>query len=241
MPRQSQRITELKVMSSIWKISQTELPIFFLFMIFMSTLTACQPLPPKESGHFRDAQLVDLTRTDPELRLDIRYATTNNFTGKQLYHLPLAFLQQPAAEALLRAHKTLRSKGFGLIIYDGYRPWSVTQILWEVASPSERELGFVANPEQGSKHNRGCAVDVGIYDLATGREVPVPSGYDEFTERAYPDYAGGSPESRHNRDMLRQAMAAEGFEVSPREWWHYDYKDWRQYGILNIPFEDLPR
>jgi D-alanyl-D-alanine dipeptidase len=195
--------------------------------------------PPVEKGSFRDADLVELVRLDPTIRLDIRYATSDNFTGTPVYSQARAFLQRPAAEALVRVQKALAPQGYGLLVFDGYRPWSVTKKFWDITSPEKREQGFVANPAKGSKHNRGCAVDLSLYDLATGREIEMPSVYDEFTERADPDYAGGTPEQRARRDLLRAAMEKEGFEVDPGEWWHFNYKDWRSYPILDIPFERI--
>ena len=200
-------------------------------------LVGCQSGPPKERGNFREPDLVEVIRLDPTIRLDIRYATTNNFMGRPMYRQAKAFLQRPAAEALVRAHQSLKSKGYGILVFDGYRPWSVTKMFWDAANEEQRRIEFVANPRKGSRHNRACAADVTLYDLNTGREVEMPSGYDEFTERAYPKYTGGSAEARARRDLLRQVMEAQGFTVYPAEWWHFDYKDWRQYGILNIPFE----
>lgn len=200
-------------------------------------LVGCQSGPPKERGNFREPDLVEVIRLDPTIRLDIRYATTNNFMGRPMYRQAKAFLQRPAAEALVRAHQSLKPKGYGILVFDGYRPWSVTKMFWDAATEEQRRIEFVANPRKGSRHNRACAVDVTLYDLNTGREVEMPSGYDEFTERAYPKYTGGSAEARARRDLLRQVMEAQGFTVYPAEWWHFDYKDWRQYGILNIPFE----
>jgi D-alanyl-D-alanine dipeptidase len=146
-------------------------------------------------------------------------------------------LQRPAAEALVRAHRKLKKNGYGLLVFDGYRPWSVTKIFWEVTPPEKRD--FVANPAVGSRHNRGCAVDLTLYDLKTGREVEMPSEYDEMTERAHPGYMGGTAEQRFRRDLLRQAMEGEGFAVYPNEWWHFDYKDWRRYPLLNRPFSEI--
>ena len=124
--------------------------------------------------------------------------------------------------------------GYGLLVFDGYRPWRVTKLFWDVTPAEKRE--FVADPAKGSKHNRGCAVDLSMYDLGTGREVEMPSAYDEMTPRAYPDYAGGPAEARQRRDLLRRVMEAEGFTVEPNEWWHFNYKDWRDYPILDVPF-----
>ena len=201
--------------------------------------TVPQDVPPRESGTFRQADLVELTSLYPTIRLDIRYATSNNFAGKPVYTEARAFLQRPAAEALARAHRALREHGYGVVIFDGYRPWRVTKLFWDITPPEKRE--FVADPAKGSKHNRGCAVDLSLYDLKTGQQVEMPSGYDEMSERAYPTYAGGSAESRRLRDLLRAAMEREGFIVEPNEWWHFNYKDWQQYPILDIPFIAIGR
>ena len=190
--------------------------------------------PPREAGPFRPADLVELVSLDPTIHLDVRYATANNFVGRPVYSEARAFLQRPAAEALVRAHHALREKGYGLLIFDGYRPWAVTKTFWDVTKGKQRE--FVANPKQGSKHNRGCAVDLSLYELSSGREVPMPGAYDEMSERSDPGYAGGTAEQRAARDLLRAAMETEGFTVESNEWWHYNYKDWRSYPILDIPF-----
>src|SRR5829696_6761745 len=162
-------------------------------------LLVVQAGPPKETGTFRPTDLVELVTLDPSIKLDIRYATPNNLAGRAVYTEPRAFLQRPAAEALVRAHRALRARGFGLLIFDGYRPWRVTKLFWDVTPPEKRE--FVADPAKGSKHNRGCAVDLSMYDLRTGREVEMPSAYDEMTSRASPDYAGGPAEPRQRRDL----------------------------------------
>jgi zinc D-Ala-D-Ala dipeptidase len=198
---------------------------------------ALKAQPPREPGTFREPELAELVKLDSTIKLDIRYATTNNFLGTPVYTQARAFLQRPAAEALLRAHRELKARGYGLIIHDGYRPWYVTKIFWE-ATPNDKKI-FVADPAEGSKHNRGCAVDLSLYDLKTGKEVKMPSGYDEMTNRAYADYAGGEADERARRALLRQAMEGQDFKVNPTEWWHFDYKDWKQYPILNAKFEDL--
>jgi zinc D-Ala-D-Ala dipeptidase len=198
---------------------------------------ALKEQPPSEQGTFRKPDLVELVKLDPTIKLDIRYATTNNFLGTPLYTQARAFLERPAAEALVRANRELHAYGYGLIIHDGYRPWYVTKIFWD-ATPDDKKI-FVANPASGSMHNRGCAVDLSLYDLKTGEEVEMPSGYDEMTERAYADYTGGTEEQRARRALLRHAMEKQGFSVIPKEWWHFDYKDWKQYPILNVKFEDL--
>jgi zinc D-Ala-D-Ala dipeptidase len=192
---------------------------------------------PHEQGSFREPELVELVKLDPTIKLDVRYATTNNFLGTPVYTQARVFLQRSAAEALLNAHRELKARGYGLIIHDGYRPWYVTKIFWE-ATPDDKKI-FVANPAAGSRHNRGCAVDLSLYDLETGIEVRMPSGYDEMSDHAYADYAGGSADERARRALLRRAMERHGFTVNPTEWWHFDYKEWQQYPILNVKFEDL--
>jgi D-alanyl-D-alanine dipeptidase len=191
--------------------------------------------PPVEQGSFHKSDLVELVRLDPTIRLDIRYATADNIVHRPVYRQARAFLQRSAAEALVRVHRGLSDKGYGVLVFDGYRPWSVTKIFWDGVRPEQR--AFVADPKKGSKHNRGCAVDLSLYDLATGKEVEMPSAYDETSERASPDYAGGTREQRERRDLLRAAMEKEGFTVEPNEWWDYNYRDWKQYPILDIPFE----
>jgi len=195
--------------------------------------------PPSEPGPFRETDLVELLRLDPSLRLDVRYATDDNFVGRPLYPEARAFLQRPAAEALVRVHRNLALQGLGIVVFDGYRPWSVTLAFWEAATPEQRAQGFVADPAGGSRHNRGCAADVTLFDRATGETLPMPSAYDDFTERAHPSYTGGSDEARSNRDRLRLAMEAEGFSVYENEWWHFDHRDWREYEILDVPFEEI--
>lgn len=193
--------------------------------------------PPVEKGPFRTPDLVEVTTLEPAIRLEVRYATANNFLGRPVYRQARVFLQRPAAEALVRAHRRLEAEGFGLLLFDGYRPWRVTKAFWLATPPAERD--FVADPRRGSRHNRGCAIDLTLYDLASGREVAMPSGYDEMSERAHPAYAGGDPDARRRRDLLRAAMEAEGFSVYEIEWWHFDYRDWRLYPILDLPFERL--
>ncbi len=201
--------------------------------IILFSSAFAQHAPPKEVNK-REARLIELITLDNTIKLDIRYATDNNFVGRKLYPEARAFLQKPAAKALIRVHKKLKKQGLGLVIFDGYRPWAITKLFWEVTSEDKRK--FVANPEKGSKHNRGCAVDLSIYDLKTGKPVEMPSGFDEFTERASPDYTGGTERERANRDMLRKLMENEGFTVNPNEWWHFDYKNWEDYAIYDLAF-----
>jgi D-alanyl-D-alanine dipeptidase len=194
--------------------------------------------PPLEKNAFvRLADLVDLATLDKTIKLDIRYASDNNFLGTPFYTSARAFLQRPAAEALLKAHKELAPQGYGLLIHDAYRPWYVTKMFHD-ATPSKWHH-FVADPLQGSRHNRGCAVDLTLYDLKTGKAVEMPGGYDEMSDRSYPDYLGGTSLERWHRELLRRAMEKHGFRVYEAEWWHFDFHEWRQYPIMNVRFEDL--
>jgi D-alanyl-D-alanine dipeptidase len=197
---------------------------------------ALRATPPKEVGK-RAPDLAELVKLDSGIKLDIRYATSDNFLSTPVYTQARAFLERPAAEALVRVNHALRPLGYGLIIHDAYRPWYVTKLFWD-ATPADKHI-FVANPAEGSRHNRGCAVDLSLYDLKTGREVGMPSAYDEMTERAYADYPGGTDEQRQRRKILRDVMESEGFTVYPNEWWHFDYKAWPEYPIMNTPFETL--
>ena len=198
---------------------------------------ACAATPPKEAGEFRAPDLVELTRLDPTIKLDVRYASTNNFLGSVFYSEPRTFLQRPAAEAVARAHRKLKEQGYGLLIHDAYRPWYVTKVFWD-ATPEDKKI-FVADPSKGSRHNRGAAVDLTLYDLKTGKPVEMAGTYDETTDRSYPDYPGGTSLQRWHRELLRDVMEVEGFTVYEVEWWHFDYRDWQQYPIGNAPFDKL--
>jgi D-alanyl-D-alanine dipeptidase len=193
--------------------------------------------PPQEEGDFLPSDLVELVTVDSTLRLDIRYAGTNNFMGEVFYSSPRAFLQRPAAEALVRAHAWLKERGYGLLIHDGYRPWYVTKMFWDATPESLK--AFVADPASGSRHNRGCAIDLTLFDLATGEVVTMPGGYDEMSPRSYVSYPGGTSRQRWLRDLLREAMETHDFTVYAAEWWHFDYKDWRRYRIGNRTFEEI--
>ncbi|WP_419936676.1 serine hydrolase [Candidatus Palauibacter sp.] len=195
--------------------------------------------PPSETGSFRESELVEVTSLEPGIRLDVRYATTNNFMSSVFYDEPRVFLQRPAAEALARAHRALAEHGYGLLLHDGYRPWYVTKMFWD-ATPETDKI-FVADPASGSRHNRGSAIDLNLFDLATGDPVNMVGTYDEFSPRSFPNYPGGTSRQRWLRELLRRTMEAEGFTVYEAEWWHFDHEDWRSYAIQNAPFDELGR
>ena len=193
--------------------------------------------PPSEPPPRRPADLVDLSTLDPSIKLDIRYASSNNFMGFPLYERPAAYMQRPAAEALGRVAHSLARKGYGLLIHDAYRPWFVTKMFWDATPPAAHI--YVADPSQGSRHNRGCAVDLTLYDLKSGQPVEMTGRYDEMSRRSFADYVGGTSRQRWFRDFLRTSMESDGFSVYPQEWWHFDYKDWSDYAIGNRTFSEL--
>jgi D-alanyl-D-alanine dipeptidase len=210
-----------------------------LLALLLAASLQAQDQPPREEGKFRKPELVELVKVDKTIKLDVRYATANNFLSRPVYTEARAFLQKPAAEALSRVSKRLRKEGYGLLVFDGYRPWSVTKIFWDATPADKKE--FVADPAKGSRHNRGCAVDLSLYDLKTGKEVEMPGAYDEMTERSHVNYRGGTDDQLRLRDLLRREMEREGFQVYEPEWWHFDYKDWKEYPILNISFSEIGR
>ena len=195
--------------------------------------------PPVEAPAKRSFDLVDLARVDPTIKFDIRYAGSNNFIGFPLYERAAAYLQRPAAEALGRVERALAAKGYGLLIHDAYRPWFVTKMFWD-ATPAAEHV-FVADPAQGSRHNRGCAVDLTLYDLQSGEPVEMTGRYDEMSPRSFADYLGGTSRQRWLRALLRSEMEAQGFTVYPEEWWHFDYKDWGDYAIGTATFTQLAK
>ena len=187
--------------------------------------------PPKETGDFLPSDLVDVRSLDKSIALDVRYATTANFLATPVYGKAQVRLQRPAALALVRAHRALKEAGYGLKLHDVDRPWFVTWVFWNATPLASRV--FVADPAQGSRHNRGCAIDLTLFDLKTKKAVEMTGGYDEMSPRSYPDYGGGTARQRASRELLRQAMEHEGFSVYDAEWWHFDYKDWPRYAIGN--------
>lgn len=198
---------------------------------------ALRAKPPAEPPPKRSSDLVDLAGVDPTIKFDIRYASSNNFIGFPLYETAAAYLQRPAAQALGRVERSLASKGYGLLIHDAYRPWFVTKLFWDVTPESDHV--FVADPAQGSRHNRGCAVDLTLYELKSGHAVEMTGRYDEMSPRSYADYLGGTGRQRWLRELLRSEMQAQGFAVYPEEWWHFDYQDWSDYAIGTATFTEL--
>lgn len=215
----------------VWKMHQTR-P---LEDIRREALAAVPP--PELAIAPRKPDLVDMSTLDSTLQLDIRYATEKNFMGSPFYRLPKAFAQRPAAENILKAHNWLKQYGYGLVVFDIYRPWHVTKMFWELTPPHLRH--FVADPASGSIHNRGGAIDCSLYELSTGKQVNMVSGFDEMTPRAYRDYPGGNSRSRWTRLLLRTAMQKFNFEVYEWEWWHFNFVDQTEYPVMNESFEQL--
>ncbi len=182
-----------------------------------------------------DKVLIDLEKYIPDLVLDIRYASTNNFTGERIYNLPKAYARKPVAEALRRIQEDLKAKGLGLKIFDAYRPYRATVKFYEVY----RDTTYVASPYRGSRHNRGCAVDLTLIDLKTGEELAMPTGYDVFTKDAWPSARVKDPKVRRNRELLITAMEKHGFRVYSSEWWHFDFNGWENFEVLDIDFSSL--
>lgn len=180
-------------------------------------------------------QLIDLEKFIPGIVLDIRYATANNFTGEQIYNLSKAYARKPVAEALKKAQAELKLKGYGIKIYDAYRPYAATVKFYEVY----KDTTFVASPYKGSRHNRGCAIDMSLIDLATGKELKMPTGYDAFVREARPTYPVKDEVVKKNRDLLISTMTKYGFRVNSAEWWHFDFKGWSAFEVMDIAFEEL--
>jgi len=182
-----------------------------------------------------DKKLVDVERVVPGVVIDVRYATANNFMHTPLYPIAKVFLRVPAALALRDVQRDLARDDLGLKIFDGYRPYSITERMWEPI----RNPDFVADPAQGSRHNRGAAVDLTLVDLRSGAEIAMPTPYDDFTPRARQDYNDLPPQVIANRARLRDVMTRHGFDALPSEWWHFDYRGWKRFELMDIPLQNL--
>jgi D-alanyl-D-alanine dipeptidase len=212
-------------------------------------LVACATIPPNKYGlhvvpdlatyerlaqRDPDQRLIDLS-TIPGIRIDVRYATTNNFMHEKLYPVAKVYLRAPAAKALAEVQRDLAAEHLGLLVFDGYRPYSVTEKMWEPI----RNPDFVADPAKGSRHNHGAAVDLTLVNIASAEELQMPTTYDDFTQRARADYAELPPQAIANRAKLRDAMVRHGFEQLPSEWWHFDFRGWERFALMNVPLEEL--
>lgn len=183
----------------------------------------------------RDQELVDVSRLVPGIVLDVRYATANNFMHQVLYPVARVFLRAPAARALAEVERELAASGLGLKVFDGYRPYRITERMWEPI----RNPDFVADPARGSRHNRGAAVDLTLIDLRSGAELPMPTPYDDFTVRARQDFADLSAEVLANRATLREVMVRHGFQPLSSEWWHFDFHDYERFDLTDLDLVTL--
>lgn len=223
------------------------LPVF----LFLSGIAFSQPVVPVNEFGLKvvnskslylaqvavnvENTLLNLEGLAPNLRKDVKYATTDNVTKQVLYSTPGVFLRKPAAEALKKIAEELALNGIGLVVYDAYRPYSITKKIWEFVLDED----FAASPKTGSRHNRGCAIDIGLYDIVSGELLEMPTVFDDFTEKASHKYMKISPQQRINRALLRTVMEKHGFKALESEWWHYDYSSWQSFDLMDISFEEL--
>jgi D-alanyl-D-alanine dipeptidase len=218
----------------------------FLFLLFILSFTASAQykygLTPITYSAYTSSvkknaqkELIDLETFIPKIILDIRYATTNNFTGEQIYKSARAFARKPVAKALKKAQQEFNAQGVGIKIFDAYRPYAATVKFYEVY----HDTTFVASPYRGSRHNRGCAIDMTLVNLKTGKELKMPTGYDAFVKEARPTFPLKDPEVKKNRDLIITVMQKYGFRVNSSEWWHFDFKGYSSYEVLDIAFEEL--
>lgn len=211
-------------MNRLWKIIRR---------VLFAALVLYAPLAGGQTTHDK-VDLVEIVKLDSTIRIDIRYATPNNFLGVAVYPVGKCYLRREVAERLVRAHRALRDRGLGLKIWDGYRPRSVQYKMWEkVPNPD-----YVADPKKGSRHNRGAAVDLTLVDH-DGNELEMPTPYDDFSEKAHRSYEKISAAAKKHRQILEEALKKEGFIPMPTEWWHFDAAGWESYPLLDVPLEKL--
>lgn len=187
---------------------------------------------PAQLGAGQQAQLVDLAQAVSELKFDLRYAQADNCFGQALTDDQRAFLDANAAQALAQAQQYLKPYGYGILVWEAYRPWSVSKLAYD-ALPADKKSMLPA-PEIGFSHNTGRSIDVSLYLLATGENAGMISGFDEPSVRQYASFAGGTTLERYRRDLLRSAMQMAGFTASETEWWHFDYGDIKGFAHLNV-------
>jgi len=184
----------------------------------------------------RVVDVVDIKEVNPRIVVDMKYASEDNFAKKRLYDSNTCFLRKSTAVKLDSVQKELEKMNLGLKVWDCYRPLAVQRIFWEIL-PDER---YVANPKNGSRHNRASAVDLTLVD-SEGRELQMPTGFDDFTPRADHHYPDLPDRVIRNRELLKGLMEKAGFISLPEEWWHYDDENWMQFDLMDIPFQDLSR
>jgi len=219
------------------------LPVVILLVTFLSvtTGTAFRAWGESKTGASahpsgKTADLVDMKEVNPRIVIDIKYSTEDNFTKKRLYDSNTCFLRKSAAIRLDAVQKELEKVNLGLKVWDCYRPLAVQRIFWAIL-PDER---YVANPETGSHHNRASAVDLTLVD-SQGKELQMPTGFDDFSPRAGHGYQDLPDQVIRNRELLKGLMEKAGFISLPEEWWHYDDENWLQFDLMDIPFQDLTK
>jgi D-alanyl-D-alanine dipeptidase len=216
--------------------------ILFLFVPFITQAQYKYGLiPVKFKKYVTDKatnpqnELINLEKFIPGVKLDIRYATTNNFTKEKVYNLSRTYARKPVAESLKEAQADFKKLGYGIKIFDAYRPYAATVKFYEVY----HDTTYVASPYRGSRHNRGCAIDMTIFDLKTGEDLPMPTEYDSFRKEAWPSTPVSDPIIKKNRDLIISVMRKHGFKVNGSEWWHFDFIGWQKFDVLDISFEEL--
>jgi D-alanyl-D-alanine dipeptidase len=220
----------------------TRLILFILFIpLSMEAQNKYGLIPTNYEGYKTsltvnpEKELVDLERFIPTIVLDIRYATPNNFTNEKIYNLAKAYARKPVAVAMKKAQTEFNALGYGIKIFDAYRPYSATVKFYEVY----RDTTYVASPYKGSRHNRGCAIDMTLVDLKTGKDLAMPTEYDSFKKEAWPSTPVKDPIIKKNRDLIISVMQKHGFKVNSSEWWHFDFIGWQKFEVMDISFEEL--
>jgi len=220
---------------------------FLMLLLFLSTNCWSQYKYGLKPAHYDsyiqslqakpENELIDLEKFIPNIVLDIRYATINNFTKEIIYNLAKAYARKPVAEALKKAQTEFNKLGLGIKIFDAYRPYSATIKFYEVY----RDTTYVASPYKGSRHNRGCAIDMTLVDLDTGKDLTMPTEYDSFKKEAWPSTPVKDPNIKKNRDLIISIMQKHGFKVNSSEWWHFDFIGWQKFEVMDISFEELEK
>jgi D-alanyl-D-alanine dipeptidase len=211
--------------------------VAFLFLTCACPLAAddAKPTPPPPPSTFKPGhEFVDVQVHIPGILISLPYATEQNFFKKRFYASNTCLLRRSVVDRLAAVQKELSAQGLGLKIWDGYRPRSVQYEFWKTLP----DPNYVADPAKGSRHNRGAAVDLTLIDLKTGKELPMPTGYDDFTPKAAADFKLVSPEILKNRTLLQRVMVKHGFEIFPSEWWHFDARGWEEFPLENFSPDD---
>jgi D-alanyl-D-alanine dipeptidase len=239
-----------------YNITQQRNICAWIFSIFLSYPSACfaQNLAISKYGvHFvknietyhetivNDSlkKMTNLQSAVPCIVLDLRYATKNNFMGRRMYpkKTNYSFLRVVAAQALAHVQKELNALGYGLKVFDAYRPYSVTEKFWKLVHDDR----YVADPKKGSGHNRGIAIDLTIIELNTKRELKMPTGFDNFTDSAHHDFMALPDDVLKNRELLKKTMEKYGFTAFATEWWHYSLPNPEKFEVLDLNFRDLDK